>query len=221
MVRTDNRLAVISSNVTFAQASTLPVAGLTALYSLGKAGSLLNKRILITGSTGGVGLFAHQLATAAGVYVVGVTRRKEQHAVVKRAGANEVILESELSTTEAFGPYDLILDSVGGQTFADVLKHLPSGGTCVTLGYSSSPETMIDLRELIHKGRTKVHGFFLLEELKHQDLSKDLGSLANRIAKGQHETNIAVEDSWNNIGMIAKKLIERKYYGKAVLHIDD
>ena len=57
-----NMLAEIPTNVTFAQAATLPVAGLTALYALDKGGLLLHKRVLITGSTGGVGLFAHQLA---------------------------------------------------------------------------------------------------------------------------------------------------------------
>src|SRR6187200_2376491 len=61
-----NMLAEIPTNVTFAQAATLPVAGLTALRALEKGGLLLHKRVLITGSTGGVGLFAHQLARQSG-----------------------------------------------------------------------------------------------------------------------------------------------------------
>ena len=60
-----NRLAELPAGVTFAQAATLPTAGLTALWALEKGGPLLHKRMLITGSTGEVGLFAHQLAKLA------------------------------------------------------------------------------------------------------------------------------------------------------------
>ena len=54
-------LASLPDTVTFAQAATLPVAGLTALYALAKRGQLLHRRVLITGATGGVGDFAVQL----------------------------------------------------------------------------------------------------------------------------------------------------------------
>jgi NADPH:quinone reductase-like Zn-dependent oxidoreductase len=69
-----NRLAELPASVTFAQATTLPTAGLTSLWALEKGGSLLHKRVLITGSTGGVGLFAHQLARLGGASIVGTAR---------------------------------------------------------------------------------------------------------------------------------------------------
>ncbi|MBW7454949.1 alcohol dehydrogenase, partial [Paenibacillus sepulcri] len=59
-------LAEISENVTFAQAAALPVAGLTALYALERGGFLLNRNVLVTGASGGVGHFACQLAHQAG-----------------------------------------------------------------------------------------------------------------------------------------------------------
>src|SRR5262249_52336627 len=49
-----NALAELPAAVSFAQAATLPVAGLTALYALQKGGSLLDRAVLITGATGGV-----------------------------------------------------------------------------------------------------------------------------------------------------------------------
>ena len=76
-----DRLAEIPASVTFAQAATLPIAGLTALRALEKGGLLLNKRVLITGSTGGVGLFAHQLARLSGAYVVGTARQAAQRGI--------------------------------------------------------------------------------------------------------------------------------------------
>jgi len=71
-----NALAELPEKVTFSQAATFPVAGLTALLALGKSGPLLGKRVLITGATGGVGDFAVQLARLAGVAVDGEDRMK-------------------------------------------------------------------------------------------------------------------------------------------------
>src|SRR5262245_15527349 len=63
-------LAELPDKVTLAQAATFPVAGLTALYALGKSGgSLVGRRVLVTGATGGVGDFAVQLARLAGAHV--------------------------------------------------------------------------------------------------------------------------------------------------------
>ena len=63
--RSRNALAELPDKVTFSQAATFPVAGLTALHALGKGGPLLGKRVLVTGATGGVGDFAVQLARLA------------------------------------------------------------------------------------------------------------------------------------------------------------
>ena len=63
-----NALAELPEKVTFSQAATFPVAGLTALLALGKGGPLLGKRVLITGATGGVGDFAVQLARPSGAH---------------------------------------------------------------------------------------------------------------------------------------------------------
>ena len=53
--RPDPHLAELPEKVTFSQAATFPVAGLTALHALGKNGPILGKRVLVTGATGGVG----------------------------------------------------------------------------------------------------------------------------------------------------------------------
>jgi NADPH:quinone reductase-like Zn-dependent oxidoreductase len=57
-----DRLGTLPDEVSFAAASTLPVAGLTALRTLGKGGLPLGRRVLVTGAAGGVGRFAVQLA---------------------------------------------------------------------------------------------------------------------------------------------------------------
>ena len=70
-------LAQIPDAVNDADAATLPVAGLTALYGLERCERLLGGRVLITGATGGVGYFACQLAKAMGAHVSALVRHGE------------------------------------------------------------------------------------------------------------------------------------------------
>jgi NADPH2:quinone reductase len=214
-----DRLAELPVNVTFAQAATLPVAGLTALRALEKGGLLLNKRVLITGSTGGVGLFAHQLARLSGAYVVGTVRHARNEALVREAGADEVIVGDDLSEAGAYGPYHLIIDSVGGKTLESALPLLATGGTCVTLGWSASPEVTIDVSKLILTGRTTLYELGMYAELDSRARSEDLAWLAHMVAKKQLQTPIEVEASWHDIGEVAQRLLQRQFTGKAVLHL--
>ena len=82
-VRTD-ALAALPDAVSFGQAATLPVAGLTALWALERGGLLLDKRVLVTGASGGVGHLACQLARQAGAQVVGAVRQESHAAIVAR-----------------------------------------------------------------------------------------------------------------------------------------
>jgi NADPH2:quinone reductase len=63
-------LAELPESVSFSQAATLPVAGLTPLYGLERNGPLRERKVLITGASGGVGLFGCQIARDAGAHVV-------------------------------------------------------------------------------------------------------------------------------------------------------
>ena len=76
--------------MSFEQAATLPVAGLTALRSLENGGFVVGKRVLVTGASGGVGRFAIQLAKLAGAHVTAVARRTGGLAEL---GADEVAQE--------------------------------------------------------------------------------------------------------------------------------
>ncbi|MDQ5811878.1 MAG: zinc-binding dehydrogenase, partial [Actinomycetota bacterium] len=139
-------LAVLPEGVSFAQAATLPVAGLTALYTLEKGGGLLGKNVLITGASGGVGLFACRLARMAGAHVVGVIRQADREALVREAGAHEVVTSDDASAAREHGPYDLVLESVGGEVLAGTLAMLATGGTCVSFGVSAGAESAFDVR---------------------------------------------------------------------------
>ncbi|GHO56369.1 zinc-binding dehydrogenase [Ktedonobacter robiniae] len=214
-----NRLAELPDRVTFAQAATLPIAGLTALRALEKGGLLLNRRVLITGSTGGVGLFAHQLARRSGAYVVGTARQTRNEALVREAGADEVIVGDDLEPARAYGPYHLIIESLGGKALASALSLLAPGGTCVTLGWSVSPEATFDVSNFVVTGGTTLYGLVIYVELQRRAASEDLAWLAQLVAEQQLRTPIEVEASWHDIGEVAQRLLQRQFTGKAVLHL--
>jgi NADPH:quinone reductase-like Zn-dependent oxidoreductase len=71
-------LAALPDAVSDAQAATLPVAGLTALYALEIGGPLIGRRVLVTGASGGVGRFAVQLAKRGGAHVTAVSASAER-----------------------------------------------------------------------------------------------------------------------------------------------
>ena len=210
-------LAELPDKVTFSQAATFPVAGLTALYALAKRGPLLARRVLVTGATGGVGDFAVQLARLGGAHVTAGVRRAEQAAMVRQAGAHEVCVGDEISPAPK---YDLVIESVGGRTLGTALAALERGGVCVTLGVSASAEVTFDTRQFFVSGRTTLYGFYLFVELGNEPAGEGLRRIADLVAAGQVAPRISLERPWTEIGQVAQDLMARRFPGKAVLTLD-
>ena len=214
-----NALAALPEGVSFAQAATLPVAGLTALYGLEKGGGLLGKNVLVTGASGGVGLFACRLARLAGARAVGLVRREEHVGLVREAGAHEVAVGEDAEAARELGPYDLVLESVGGGVLGGALGMLATGGTCVSFGVSAATEATFDVRSFYLTGGASLYGFILFHEILSHPASEGLSRLAGLVADGSLDPRIELEAPWTEIGAAAKRLIDRGYVGKAVLHV--
>lgn len=210
-------LAELPDKVTLAQAATLPVAGLTALYALAKRGPLLARRVLVTGATGGVGDFAIQLARLGGAHVTASVRRADQAALVRQAGAHEVVAGDEIPATPK---YDLVIESVGSRTLGTALAALARGGVCVTLGVSASSEVTFDTRTFFAGGRATLYGFYLFVELGNEPAGEGLRRLADLVAAGQIAPRISLERPWTEIAQVAQELMARRFPGKAVLTLD-
>jgi NADPH:quinone reductase len=207
-------LAELPDKVTFSQAATFPVAGLTALHALGKNGTILGKRVLVTGATGGVGDFAVQLARLGGAHVTASARRADQAPALRQLGAHEVTVGDDIPPSPK---YDLVVESVGGRTLGTALAALERGGVCVTLGVSASAEVTFDARTFFATGRTRLYGFYLFTELGNEPASIGLRRLADLVAAGQLAPHISVERPWTEIAQVATDLLARKYPAKAVL----
>jgi NADPH:quinone reductase-like Zn-dependent oxidoreductase len=210
-------LAELPDKVTFSQAATFPVAGLTALYALAKRGQILARRVLVTGATGGVGDFAVQLARLGGAHVTASVRRAEQAASVRQLGAHEVVVGDEIPASPK---YDLVIESVGGRTLGTALAALERGGMCVTLGVSAAAEVTFDTRTFFVSGRATLYGFYLFVELGNDPAGHGLRRLGELVAAGQISPHISLERPWTEIGQVARDLVDRRFPGKAVLTLE-
>lgn len=215
-------LGVLPDSVSFAQAATLPIAGLTALYALERGGPLLGRSILITGASGGVGQLASQLARHGGAArVVGVVRSAAHAAAARAAGAQEVVVGEDSTGAARFGPYDLILESVGGASLASALPLVAEGGTCIAFGTTGGGESTIKVWDLYGRGGVTLYGFLINYEVMHKPIAEGLPRLARMVADGTLRTSIGAQAPWTEIARVGQELLERRFTGKAVLHVGE
>jgi NADPH2:quinone reductase len=213
-------VAALPDTVSEAEASTLPVAGLTALHALRQGGLLLGRKVLVDGASGGVGHLACQLAASAGAFVWGHIRREEHRPAVAEWCGDRIVFGRDLSAAKSFGPFWLILDSLGGSALAAALGMLQPNGTCVTFGVSEAGTATFESRNFFGTGGARLYGLTLFHELMSVERAGiGLGLLAELIAVKKLRPQIAVEAPWSEIGTIARRLLDREFTGKAVLHI--
>lgn len=211
-----NALAELPEEVSFAQAATLPVAGLTALRALEICGYLAGKRVLVTGASGGVGRFAVQLAALAGAHVTGLSRNEERARGLRELGAERVVFDLEDEQR-----YDAIVEGVGGATLGSALQRVAPRGVIVSFA-SSDTETTFPTRALFREAPGAIlRGLFVFDELQHtQSAGADLSRLAALVAAGELDCQIDVELSWREAATAMQALLERRIAGKAVLRVD-
>ena len=215
-----NAVAEIPAGVTDAQAATLPVAGLTALHALRQGGLLLGKKVLVDGASGGVGHLAVQLAKTSGAIVYGHVRREDQRALIEKSCTGGVIVGPSIEAARASGPYDLIVDSVGGATLASAMTMLRTAGTCVTFGVSEAPTAPVESGAFFRQGGAKLYGLILFDELvRVEPAGAGLAVLLRLIEQKQLVPHVDVEAPWTDVAKVAQALVDRKYPGKAVLKV--
>ncbi|HUD62187.1 MAG TPA: zinc-binding dehydrogenase [Acetobacteraceae bacterium] len=211
-----HRMALLPDTVNFAQAATLPVAGLTALRTLRHGAPLLGKRVLITGAAGGVGTIAVQLATRMGARVTAVVGRPERAGGLKELGAAEIVQGID----SAQGRFALILESGGGASLAKAIQIIDAKGTVVVYGNSSGDATTVSFADFRSAPNSRVQSFSYFTSEAEERFAPDLALLVSLIADGSLKPQIGVERSWRDIAQVAEQLRERRVSGKAVLLVD-
>ena len=212
-------LAPVPDAVSDAQAATLPVAGLTALYAFDLGGrGLLGRRVLVTGASGGVGRFAVELAKRGGAHVTAVSRDEERAKGLKELGADEIV--HELTPD---GPrFDLVVEGVGGASLSAAIRRVAPLGTVVSFARSDEQDVTFPTSALFRDAPgASVVGLYVFAELERRaGGGADLARLARLVADGHLHPQIDLEASWHEPREAIEALLDRRIAGKAVLRID-
>lgn len=209
-----SQLAVVPATVSDVDAATLPTAGLTALRSLELGGFLLAKRVLITGAAGGVGRYAVQLAALAGAVVTALVRDIEANlAPLQRLGATHVVdgIEDE---------FDLVVDAVGGATFAAAIEHIARRGLIVNLA-TGSPDEVVTFRagRFDRAPGAMIYTLNLFDEMPRMNTTRDLARLVRLLEQRKLAAPVEFEAPWQDVRGAIDALLAHTISGKAVLHL--
>jgi NADPH:quinone reductase-like Zn-dependent oxidoreductase len=130
----ESSLVTKPNNMTFEQAGSVAVAGLTALQGLRNKGHIQpGQRVLINGAAGGVGTFAVQIAKWFGADVTGVCRTRNAE-MIRSIGADQVIDYTQEDFTKSGQRYNLIFDLVANHSLSAIRRVLNPKGIYVGAG---------------------------------------------------------------------------------------
>ncbi|HVD04215.1 MAG TPA: NAD(P)H-quinone oxidoreductase [Candidatus Dormibacteraeota bacterium] len=139
----------------WAAAGGFPEAFTTAWDALVSRGQLTaGERVLVTGASGGVGTAAVQIAARLGAGVIASTRHPEHTSELVSLGAAEALNPAEALRR---GPFDLVLELVGGSNVAEALSVLAPEGRIAVIGLGAGRTTELDLSSLMAK-RARIFG---------------------------------------------------------------
>ena len=118
-------------NMTYEEATTLPVGGLDAVYLLRKADIQRGEKVLINGAGGSMGTYAVQIAKHFGAEVTGVASTAKLD-MLRSIGANHVIDYTQKDITQSGETYDVIFDVIGKSSFSSIMNRLNLHGRYLT-----------------------------------------------------------------------------------------
>jgi NADPH2:quinone reductase len=208
-----NALAGLPDDVPATTASTLGVAGLTALRLLRSAGNVGGVRVLLTGASGGVGHFVVELAAAQGALVTAVSSSPERGERLLALGADQVVADVEA----AKGPFELVLESVGGASLTTALSRLAPRGKLIWFGQASREPGTLHFSVAGSAPFASIE-LFIYWRMGASD-ADDLATLVRLVASGHLHPEIGLVADWRETPDALIALRDRRVRGNAVLTV--
>src|SRR5947207_13841750 len=222
-VREARAVAVKPASVTFEQAASVPIAGITALQGVRDKGKVQpGQKVLINGASGGVGTFAVQIAKSMGADVTGVCSTRNLD-MVRSLGAEHVIDYTKEDFTKGDQRYDVILDNVANHSLSECRRVLTPNGIYVMIGGGGANEQGL-VGPLGKALNAAVYSRFVKQKMgmmMAQPSNQDLTLLAEMVQSGKLKTVIdRTYKSLSEVPDAIRYLEEGHARGKVVIAVE-
>jgi putative PIG3 family NAD(P)H quinone oxidoreductase len=145
----ERQLMPVPAGLDWPQAGGTPEVFTTAFDAIfTQCGLGAGERLLVHGAAGGVGTAAVQLGAAAGARVTATVRNTDLRDGVRALGADEVL---DCEGFEQHGPFDVVLELVGGPNLPGDVQALATGGRIVVIGVGAGAKAELNLHVLMGK----------------------------------------------------------------------
>jgi NADPH:quinone reductase-like Zn-dependent oxidoreductase len=209
-------------SVSFEDAASVPLAGLTALQGLREGKIQPGQKVLINGATGGVGTFGVQIAKSFGAEVTAVCSTRNID-LVRSIGADHVIDYTKEDFTKNDQRYDAIFDNVGNHSFSERRRVLTSKGICVLVGIGGTSAKGVAIGRIA--GNFIAHGLSSFTEQKFAQYvtktsKEDLITLGDLIQAGKIRPVIERTYKLNDAPEALRHLDAGHARGKVVIAVE-
>ena len=203
------------ANISFEEATAIPLAAITALQAIRNKGNIQKgQHVLIVGSSGGVGTFAVQLARYFGAEVTAVcsTRNLEQSSIL---GADNVIDYTHEDFTKSDKSYDLILAVNGNYSLFAYKRILKKHGIYVMIGGTLMQiiKTLL-FAKLLSLGSKKMYLLFAKSN------QKDLEFVVKLVEDGKIKSIVEQRYPLNKTANAMRYVGEGHAQGKVVINVE-
>jgi NADPH:quinone reductase-like Zn-dependent oxidoreductase len=219
VVLDERSLVRVPPELTLEQAATLPCAGVTAWNALFEAASVRPGDTVLVQGSGGVSVFALQLAKAAGATVIATSSSAEKRARLEEMGAAHTIdYREEPNWGDAVREFtggrgvDVAVEVGGAGTFDQTVRALRYGGTMSLLGVLAGTKGPIDTYSVFHKN-LQVHGVYVGSVAMFERLVRAM--MANNIEPVIDDVYLFLETQ-----AAYAHLESGEHFGKLVIGID-
>jgi NADPH:quinone reductase len=205
-------------------AAAIPVVFLTAWYALVTTAKVQpNEWVLVHAGASGVGMAAIQIAAHRGARVLATASTEAKLDFARRLGAVATInyvdhdfVDEVWHLTDGAG-VDVVVESVGGETFEESLDVLRLNGRLITVGNTVGKRAAVDPSALI-RNNLSLHGLYLLPWIRSGAAWPALDEIIERVADGTFRVPIDRHFPLQEAGAAHRYIEQRQNIGKVVLH---
>lgn len=214
----------LTPGLTLKESMMLGTAGFTAglsIHEMARTVQPHHGEVLVTGATGGVGVFAVGILSKLGYPVVAVSGKSEAAAILEPLGAREIIDRRAFTSGSGRallqGRWAGVIDTVGGEILATAIKSTQSAGVVTCCGNAASPELPLNVYPFILRGVTLIG--IACQNCPMPTRQEILSKLANEWRPDQLES-LCDEIPLSQLSDKIQRMLQGQHSGRTIVNLD-